>query len=1135
LGKIRIDFESNNAKTSLRSLISFNDELARSIGLTSRLEKASKTSRFNASFEKAERSAAELRAEVSKLESATNQARRRVDGLGDSFGEAARNGGLLQGAIQGLAAGAAFGVIDALSNAVGELGNRVGEFIASTLQVGGAAQQADVAFSTILGSAEEAQIVLGQLSDFAATTPFDLPGIRSAGQQLLAFGFQQDSLIENLERVGNVAAGVNTPFNELAVIYGKARVQGRLFAEDINQLTERGIPIIGELADQFGVTESQVRELVSAGDVGFAELEQAFINMTSAGGQFAGLMDAQSQTIPGQISNIQDSFTQFQETIFNAFSPALAAALETISEVLAGIGERSQGLDSISAAGERLGEALSGNPEIIEQLSSALAGVADEIVDQIAGIIDSFADLLSNDAAIQNLSDDIEDFGSAITTLGAAVQFVIDLTSGLATLRQEGGEIPILGRQIEGAFSPLGPVLGVVAASLNQIGRLIGTVAGGARDLAGALIGLDAAAAQGANTALGNTANTIEQSLNSIRQQARALGEQIGEGVNETANLEQPLELSAEEAQAQAAEELEKRLDEANQVAKKANLERLNQNLQLERQLRASGASEAEIKERTAQAGLEAEQAALEGELDIQRQRVNAYEEGTKERADAEIALAQIQNDLLQNQIDQELAAREAEIRAIEEVIAAESRAANESIASNQARLDSIARVEASIQRQNDLLNQQANLQQAITDLRGAVADREIAQAENALAITQEIANIESKLNGDSELSAEQRLALTEERAALEARLGDLGFERGANEQQILQQIIALQAQRFEQERAALEQNQAIERLSLEVEIERQRLAAARAVSEEQIALRRLELQRAELEGAIRIAEARGDTQAAADARSQLSILDEQIAGQQELLSLTQEAQAAEAQSAEIQRGTLAAQQQQAQLALAQQQQSTAQGLADQGAGIGGAAATESANLLNQTTLRADEEARVGEELANALQEQVNLQSEGDRLLSQTTALADEAERYAAAIGGASPSGGGSVPGIPEFRAGGIIPAGQVAKVHRDEYIRPAAALAVTSQKSSRAIDREMRQLMLQGQHQALGRLRPMPVAMGDTKAIEKGLKELLHAVQTRPPANLNMPYQNIGQTEEQIRAMQRRQSIDMVRALGRL
>ena len=67
-------------------------------------------------------------------------------------------------------------------------------------------------------------------------------------------------------RVGDIAAGTNQDFNELAVVFGKAKVQGRLFGEDINQLTGRGIPIIGEFAKQFGVAEGEVKKLVSEGN-----------------------------------------------------------------------------------------------------------------------------------------------------------------------------------------------------------------------------------------------------------------------------------------------------------------------------------------------------------------------------------------------------------------------------------------------------------------------------------------------------------------------------------------------------------------------------------------------------------------------------------------------------------------------------------------------------------------------------------------------------------------------------------------------------------------------------------------------------------------------------------------------------
>ena len=71
---------------------------------------------------------------------------------------------------------------------------------------------------------------------------------------MIAFGEAADSVPDTLHRIGHISAGIQAPVNQIAELYGKARVQGRLFAEDINQPTGRGIPIIQELAKQFGIS-----------------------------------------------------------------------------------------------------------------------------------------------------------------------------------------------------------------------------------------------------------------------------------------------------------------------------------------------------------------------------------------------------------------------------------------------------------------------------------------------------------------------------------------------------------------------------------------------------------------------------------------------------------------------------------------------------------------------------------------------------------------------------------------------------------------------------------------------------------------------------------------------------------------
>jgi len=189
-----------------------------------------------------------------------------------------------------------------------------------------------IAFATLIGSSSKAREVLADLSKFAAETPFDMPQVGDAARKLLAFGVGADDLKNELRSVGDIASGVQAPIAEIAEIYGKAKVQGRLFAEDINQLTGRGIPVIGELAKQFGVTEDAVKGLVENGKVGFADIQTAFQNMTSKGGRFFNMMLMQSGTWNGLMATLGDSvnavFREFGTPLLDTFKPMLAKAIE---------------------------------------------------------------------------------------------------------------------------------------------------------------------------------------------------------------------------------------------------------------------------------------------------------------------------------------------------------------------------------------------------------------------------------------------------------------------------------------------------------------------------------------------------------------------------------------------------------------------------------------------------------------------------------------------------------------------------------------------------------------------------------------------------------------------------------------
>lgn len=245
------------------------------------------------------------------------------------------------------AAGRMAGYLGGVRKALGVLVGLGGLVAAGMLKLAGSAEKAEATFKGLLGTAEAAVEMLGKLRDFSAKTPLRFEEVRNAGQMLLAFGTAAGDVVPTLQRLGDVAAGTNNRLSEIAEIYGKARVQGRLFAEDINQLTGRGIPIIGALADVLGVAESQVKALVSEGKVGFPELEQAFVKLTEEGSKFGGMMEEQAKTLPGLFSTALDLLTQTATTLSTKFVDAfnVKGGLQKLIDQLYVLRERVENFD----------------------------------------------------------------------------------------------------------------------------------------------------------------------------------------------------------------------------------------------------------------------------------------------------------------------------------------------------------------------------------------------------------------------------------------------------------------------------------------------------------------------------------------------------------------------------------------------------------------------------------------------------------------------------------------------------------------------------------------------------------------------------------------------------------------------
>lgn len=221
------------------------------------------------------------------------------------------------------------------------VGQGMTNLLTSIVQVRGQFQQLEIAFETMLGSKSKAHELMQQMEETAAKTPFDLDGVANGAKQLLAYGESADKVNDTLVRLGNIASGLSLPLNDIVYLYGTTMVQGRLYAADVRQFTGRGIPLVKELAKMYGVTADEINNMVSAGKIGFPDVQKVLNKLTDEGGQFYNLMEKQSKSLTGMISNLGDTWDQVQDHLGeqnqDLFAGAINAAgyfLEHLEDIL---------------------------------------------------------------------------------------------------------------------------------------------------------------------------------------------------------------------------------------------------------------------------------------------------------------------------------------------------------------------------------------------------------------------------------------------------------------------------------------------------------------------------------------------------------------------------------------------------------------------------------------------------------------------------------------------------------------------------------------------------------------------------------------------------------------------------------
>ena len=209
--------------------------------------------------------------------------------------------------------------------------NALKGFAMELINVRGEFQKTEIAFTTMLGNGGQAKQLMNQMVDLAAKTPFSLQDVSSGAKQLLAFQVPANEVVDTLTRMGNIAAGLSIPLSRINLVYGQVKAKGKLMGDDLRQFTEAGIPMVAELAKKFNKTTAEISAMVTAGKIGFNDVKDVLFAMTNEGGMFFNLMEQQSASLSGKISNLEDAWDQMLNKIGEANQGLLSDAIDELA------------------------------------------------------------------------------------------------------------------------------------------------------------------------------------------------------------------------------------------------------------------------------------------------------------------------------------------------------------------------------------------------------------------------------------------------------------------------------------------------------------------------------------------------------------------------------------------------------------------------------------------------------------------------------------------------------------------------------------------------------------------------------------------------------------------------------------
>jgi tape measure domain-containing protein len=315
---------------------------------------------------------------------------------------------------------------------------KIFDVAAASVQAAAAFEKQQIAFETLLGSADKAGALLNEIEQFAATTPFEQMGLMEGAKRLMAFGTAADDVVETMRNLGNAAMGNQATMERLIDAYGKMRAKGKVTLEELNRFMEAGVPILDALAERYDTTTQNMLEMITKGKVMFEDVDAALKDITTGEGKFAGMIEKQSQSLSGLLSTMNDNFSILARTIGEELMPVIKPFVEGVIETTQKLTEGIKAPRKLAEATEIYRMAMEGQIKDLSVVNKAIEIINREMQRYQENIEDGgraqqYANLINKKgtAELQNMVDGLKRYSTTLKNVKDETEETDDSTDSL--------------------------------------------------------------------------------------------------------------------------------------------------------------------------------------------------------------------------------------------------------------------------------------------------------------------------------------------------------------------------------------------------------------------------------------------------------------------------------------------------------------------------------------------------------------------------------------------------------------------------------------------------------------------------------------------------------------------------------